>query len=86
MTDSFPIWVHAVGWFGGGLVVVAYLLNTTGKLTATHISYQLLNLTGSIALIVNTAIVGAYPSTAVNIIWVFIAVLGLWKGVKEKFL
>lgn len=83
MINGFPIWVHAIGWLGGILVVVAYLFNTTGKMKATDLSYQGLNLVGSIALIINTYIVGAYPSAAVNVIWVIIAIVGLIKGFQK---
>jgi len=78
------LWIHIIGWLGGIIVVIAYLLNTTGKLSAKDFWYQFLNLIGSIALIINTYLVGAYPSAAVNVIWVIIAVGGLIKSQKSK--
>lgn len=84
MFEVHDLWVHIIGWLGGILVVIAYLLNTTGKLKASDFSYQTLNLVGSIALIINTFIVGAYPSAAVNVIWVAIAIVGLYKATKSK--
>lgn len=77
------LWIHIIGWLGGIIVVIAYLLNTTGKLSAKDFWYQFLNLIGSIALIINTYLVGAYPSAAVNVIWVIIAVGGLIKSKKS---
>lgn len=84
MSNVVDLWVHIIGWLGGILVVIAYLLNTTGKLTAKDFWYQFLNLIGSIALIINTFLVGAYPSAAVNVIWVAIAVVGLIKSRKAQ--
>jgi len=77
------LWVDIIGWLGGILVVIAYFMNTTGRMDARNTWYQLLNLAGSIFLIINTGIVGAYPSTAVNIIWVFIAISGLAKSLRK---
>ena len=78
-----PLWVDIIGWLGGLLVVIAYFMNTTGRMDARNTCYQLLNLSGSIFLIIKTAIVGAYPSTAVNVIWVFIAISGLIKSFRQ---
>ena len=64
--------VNVLGWIGSVMLIAAYLLNSKQWLDAQSFSYQLLNVFGSILLIVNTIYWGAYPSAAVNIIWVFI--------------
>lgn len=76
--------VDSIGWVGGLLVVIAYFMISSGKTNAKSLSFQLLNLLGSIFLIINTFVKGAYPSTAVNIIWVVIAVYGFYRIFAER--
>jgi len=64
--------VNLLGWIGSFLLIAAYYLNSKNWFTAQSFWYQLLNLIGSLFLIVNTVYFGAYPSAAVNVIWVFI--------------
>ncbi len=71
--------IDVLGWAGGIALVIAFGLNSMGKIKAQSKPYQLLNLFGGIALIINTAYYGAFPSTFVNVIWVFIALVALWK-------
>lgn len=67
--------IEILGWIGSLLVLVAYALNMSKKLPADSLTYYLLNILGSAFLIINTAFHHAYPSMAVNIIWVFIPVM-----------
>ena len=64
--------VDGLGWIGSILLITAYVLVSKNRITAQQSSYQLLNLFGSLLLIINTVYYGAYPSAAVNVIWVFI--------------
>ena len=76
--------VDILGWVGSVLVVGAYALNISGKLHATTKAYLWANLVGSAFLIVNTLTHGAIPSAMVNIIWVGIALWGMFKQEKGK--
>jgi len=67
--------IEILGWIGSLLVLVAYALNMNKKLPADSATYYLLNILGSAFLIINTAYHHAFPSMAVNIIWVFIPVV-----------
>lgn len=67
--------IEILGWAGSLLVLIAYALNMNKKLRADSLTYYLLNILGSALLIINTAYHHAYPSMAVNIIWVFIPVV-----------
>lgn len=60
------------GWIGSLLLIYAYYSNSRNTMNAQSFTYQLLNVIGSLLLIINTVYYGAYPSAAVNIIWVFI--------------
>lgn len=66
--------VDILGWIGSVLLITAYILISRNKITAQDATYQWLNLIGSFLLIINTGFYGAYPSTAVNIVWVFIGI------------
>ncbi len=79
MNEKF--WFDVAGWLGSVLVVAAYALNISGRMRATAPFYLWANILGSIGLILNTAYVGAYPSAAVNVIWVLIA---LWGVVRSR--
>ncbi len=72
--------IDVVGWAGAALLLVAYGLVSARKVTGGSTAYQLLNLVGSILLMVNTAYYSAYPSTFVNVIWLLIATGALWKA------
>ncbi len=67
------------GWIGTTLILFAYLLISTNKVTGTSKLYQIMNIFGSIGLIVNTHVQRAIPSMTLNIIWVLIGVYVLTK-------
>lgn len=66
-----------IGWTGSLCVLSAYGLLSMHKLTSHSKFYQLLNIIGSICLIINTVFYYAYPSTFVNIVWLMIAIFAL---------
>lgn len=67
--------IEILGWIGSLFVLVAYALNMNKKLAADSLTYYLLNIFGSAFLIINTAYHHAFPSMAVNIVWVFIPII-----------
>ena len=76
--------IDILGWIGSVEVILAYGLISNGKLDSQSVTYQLLNLTGAILLIINTIFYGAYPSTFINIVWVGIAVVALAKAWRNR--
>ncbi len=82
--ETTKIIIDSIGWVGSLMLIAGYWLNSKGKIDAQSISYQLLNAIGSVLLIVNTIYYGAYPSSAVNIIWVFIGIFYIAKIVKKE--
>jgi len=69
--------IEIVGWIGSAAVVAAYGLISMKKIQPTSSVYQMLNLVGSVGLILNTGYNRAYPSTFVNAVWSVIAVFAL---------
>lgn len=66
--------IDVLGWIGSVMLIVAYLQNSRNKLDAQSTTYQLLNAVGSALLVINSMFYGAYPSGALNVIWVLIGI------------
>ena len=65
--------LNLLGWAGAFLLLLAYALVSFRKLEADSQTYQWLNVTASVLLLVNTIYYGAYPSSFVNAAWIVIA-------------
>jgi hypothetical protein len=76
--------VEIVGWAGAGLILLAYLLLSAGRLAARSVTYQGLNLVGAIAFVINSGWNGAIPSAALNVVWAGIAVFALVRMAKTS--
>lgn len=75
--DATVILVNVVGWIGMALLISAYALVTTGRILGPSLTFQLMNLVGGGSLMVNSAYYAAWPSAALNLVWVVIGVVGL---------
>ena len=75
--DVTVVIVNVVGWLGMALLISAYALVTAGRVHGTGLLFQLMNLFGGAFLMVNSAWYGAWPSAALNLVWVVIGVVGL---------
>lgn len=69
--------ITVLGWLGAAALLLAYGLVSAGRLAAGGAVFQLLNLAGGIALAINSAYHGAWPSAALNIVWIGIGVASL---------
>ena len=74
--DLTVVIVNVVGWLGMALIS-AYALVTAGRIRGTGLPFQVMNLVGGAFLMVNSAWYGAWPSAALNLVWVVIGVVGL---------
>jgi len=77
MSNYNYVWFDAIGWVGAAALLVAYAMVSHKKLEGDSAAYQLLNISGSVLLAVNTIFYGSYPSTFVNLIWAGIAVFSI---------
>ena len=73
------MFIELIGWVGSILIIGSYFLNMQGKLDAKDTRYIWANLIGGACFIINTYFHAAYPSMAVNIIWVLIAISALFR-------
>jgi hypothetical protein len=71
--------VEVAGWAGAGLILLGYLLISAGKLTGRSAAYQWMNIVGAAGFVINGWWHAAIPSTALNVVWMGIGVVTLWK-------
>ena len=76
--------VEAVGWAGAILILLGYLLITTGKLTGKSIAYQAMNVFGAAGFAINGWWHKALPSTALNVVWLLIGVIATWRILTKR--
>ena len=76
--------VEAVGWIGAALILGAYGLLSAGKLTGRSLAYQLMNIVGAAGFTINGWWHGAWPSAALNILWLMIGAIASWRILKNK--
>ena len=74
---SVELLIAIVGWVGAVLILAAYFLLTAERLTARDPAYQWMNVVGAAGFIGNSGWNGAYPSAALNVIWVGIGLVAL---------
>jgi len=74
--------IEIIGWTGSGLILAAYILNMQHKILASSPFYIWANLMGGLCFVINTYYHHAFPSMALNIVWVLIAVFSLLKAKK----
>lgn len=80
--DALRLMVEIAGWTGSVMILSAYALLTARRLKGNSASYQLLNVIGSVLLIINTVYYGALPPAALNLVWLGI---GLYALLRRKF-
>ena len=71
------LWIDILGWTGALIILLGYALISFRKVEGNSLSYQLMNIFGSLFLAANTLYYGAIPSSLVNIIWAIIAVFAI---------
>lgn len=78
-----PYLVEIAGWTGALLLLLAYGLVSAGKVDSRATSYQLMNVLGAVGVVINSGWNGAFPSVAVNVIWILIGAVALIKPSKS---
>lgn len=71
--------IEVIGWIGALLILTAYALLSTGRLQGRSRGYQWLNLVGACGFVVNSGWNGAWPSAVLNVVWMAIGVVTLWR-------
>jgi hypothetical protein len=76
---AVEIFVEVAGWVGASLILGAYLLISMGRVTGQSAVYQAMNVGGAAGFIVNGWWHGALPSAVLNVIWMMIGGVALWR-------
>jgi hypothetical protein len=71
--------IEVVGWIGATLIIAAYALLSAGRLQGDSRLYHWMNIFGAIGFVVNSGWNGAYPSAALNVVWLGIGGYALLK-------
>ncbi|KKQ84136.1 MAG: hypothetical protein UT08_C0023G0001 [Candidatus Woesebacteria bacterium GW2011_GWB1_38_8] len=74
-----------VGWVGAGLIVLAYFLVSTKRVSPTGKKYQLINVFGAIGLGVNAFVQNAYPNFGLQVIFIFLIYDGVLLCAQEGY-
>ena len=69
--------IEIVGWISVAMMLSAYLLLNAQKVSAKSRLYQWLNVLSGAGFVINSGWNGAYPSAAMNVVWMFIGIFGV---------
>jgi hypothetical protein len=70
--------IEIIGWTAAGMMLTAYVLLTTGRLSPRSALYHWLNVLSGAGFIVNSGWNGAYPSAFINVVWALIGLYGIF--------
>ncbi len=70
------------GWTAAALILGAYALLSFGKIQARSPVYQWMNIVGAAGFIINCSANGAWPSVALNIVWLVIGFYALRRNAR----
>jgi hypothetical protein len=76
--------VEAAGWAGALLILLGYLLITTGRLTGKSLLYQAINVLGAAGFALNGWWHRALPSAALNVVWLLIGAIASWRIIRNR--
>jgi len=68
---------NLIGWYGVLAILLAYVLISFKVLDANSLPYQLLNLTGAIGLIIETAAKKDTQPVLLNLVWAAVALVAI---------
>ena len=74
---TLKTFIDISGWSAAALILGAYALLSFGKIQARSLVYQWMNIVGAVGFIINCSANGAWPSVALNIVWLMIGFYAL---------
>jgi hypothetical protein len=76
--------IALLGWVGAGVLLAAYALVSSKRITGDGVVFQSLNMAGGAALALNSAANGAWPSAVLNVIWVAIGAVAMFRLARRR--
>jgi len=77
MPFGYTFWLHFTGTVGAAMLLLAYWLVSKNRIQGDSRTYQALNVVGSVILAVYAALLQAWSSMALNVVWTVIGLLML---------
>ena len=81
---TLKTFVDLSGWTGALLILGSYAMLSFGKIQARSPIYQWMNITGALGFIINCTANGAWPSVALNAVWLLIGFYALRRNSRLK--
>lgn len=75
---------NAIGWLGGALIALAYVLVSTRRLVAEAPTFQSMNILGAVMVGLASLHQHAMPSAGLNLVWVLIGMQSLTVGLRRR--
>jgi hypothetical protein len=75
--------ISVAGWAAAALLLGAYAMLSFGKIQARSWAYQAMNIVGSAGFVINCAYNNAWPSVALNVVWMGIGFYALRRHYKS---
>ena len=69
--------VDVAGWIGAVALLTAYALVSGGRVGGRGPAFQSLNLVGAVGLLANGVWHGAWPSAALNAVWLVVGLVAV---------
>lgn len=76
--------VHVLGGVGTILVLGAYFLVSTQRVTPRSLAFQGMNLVGAVLLAIYGALLFAWASVALNVVWAGIGLFAIWRILRAR--
>lgn len=77
MENKKNMLTEIVGWYGTVAIISAYALNSFSLIAADSLTYQVLNATGAVGIVIISLVKKAYQPAVLNMIWTVIAVVAI---------
>ena len=69
--------INILGWYGALAILIAFALVSFNTISSNSYIYQILNLTGSVGILINAKRKKDFPAVALNACWIIIALIAL---------
>lgn len=76
--------IALIGWAGAAGLLAAYALVSAKRIAGDGVVFQALNIAGGAALALNSAVNGAWPSAALNVVWVAIGAVTIFRLARRR--
>ena len=72
-----------IGSTGATLILIAFILEQTHRWKDTSLKYDLVNLVGSVLLIIYAILLRSWPFLILNTVWALVSLRDCWNDVRK---